>query len=182
MFCFCKSEQFNLCKSRNQEIFAADKKKNKVPPSSSCGKDRDSHSLHLPPAPLKSKDMLANCSCFLYQSLCTLRACLEVGGFTSAAIALFMNFSSALMLPGYKGPSHARRDMSRSLVQRNLGCNPRPFPLFTSHPPTPQLLSGLCLCKDTTRRGQCASASFQVGSGCWITFSPQGERKHAARA
>lgn len=76
------------------------KKKIKVPPSSFCGKDRDSHSLHLPPAPLKSKDMLANCSCFLYRSLRTLRACLEVGGFTSAAIALFMNFSSALMLPG----------------------------------------------------------------------------------
>lgn len=49
-------------------------------------------------------------------------------------------------------------------------------------PSSQQLLSGLCLCEDTTRRGQCASASFQVGSGCWITFSPQGERKHAARA
>lgn len=71
--------------------------------------------------------------------------------------------------------------MGRLLVQRNLGCTPPPIPL---HPPSPplQLLSGLCLCKDTARRGQCASASFQAGSGCWITFSPQGERKHTARA
>lgn len=93
-----------------------------------------------------------------------------------------MNFSSALMLPGHRGPSHARRDMSRSLVQRNLDCPLHPLHTHYHSPSSQQLLSGLCLCEDTTRRGQCASASFQVGSGCWITFSPRGERKHAARA